>query len=165
MSVAGRAWIGLVVVLLLVACSERLAGERVEESIEDWSFVHNVADVTFATADGQRFRAVEVGHIVADGELYLHAQTIFRGSDATLDAVLAGAPLEMQVDGRVYPLEATYLTEAADIERVLPILVRDGMRIDATGIRWQPDSPRYPGTQMRQWYFRLESAQAANPDR
>ncbi len=151
------ATIGLAATALVLACSGPLEGERVEKPTFDWRFVAEAADVTFATADGQRFRRVEVAPLVHDGELYLYGQTIFSANDSALDAVLAGDPLEMQVDGRVYPLAATRLTETADIERVLPTLVRQGMGIEATGIRWDPEPERYPGTQVRQWFFRLRS--------
>jgi len=154
---ATHPWVGLGVALVL-GCSGPLEGERVEGPVRDWRFVAKAPGAVFATASGRRFRGVEVGPFVHEGELYLHAQTIFSANDAALDAVLAGEPLEMQVEGRVYPLEATYLSEATDVERVLPTLVRDGMHIEATGIRWEPESTRYPGTQVRQWFFRLESA-------
>lgn len=149
--------IALVVVLLL-GCSGRLEGERVEEPVDDWSFVTEANDVVFATAGGQRFRRLEARPLVHEGDLYLHAQTIFSANDAALDAILAGERLEMRAAGHVYPLKATPLTETADIERVLPTLVRQGMKIEATGIRWDPEPARYPGTQMRQWFFRLSSA-------
>jgi hypothetical protein len=149
---------GLAVAGLLLGCSGGLEGERVEAPVADWSFVENADPVVFATAAGQRFRRVEARPLVHEGDLYLHAQTIFSANDPALDAILAGEPLEMQVDGRIYPLDAQHLTEAADIERVLPTLVRRGMRIEATGIRWDPKPARYPGTQVRQWFFRLRSS-------
>ena len=155
---AKRVLPGLAIAVLLIGCSGALEGERVTQPVDDWSFVTGAGDVALATANGERFRRVEARPFVHEGELYLRAQTIFAANDAALDAILAGEPLEMQVDGRVYPLTATHLTAAADVERVLPTLVRNGMKMEATGIRWEPDSERYPGTQVRQWFFRLRSA-------
>ena len=71
--------------------------------------------------------------------------------------MLAGGLLRLRTAGRVYELTPTRLTTAAEIEVVLPTLVRENLKMAATGIRWDPESARYPGTQIRQWFFRLES--------
>ena len=59
--------------------------------------------------------------------------------------------------GKLYDLDARQLTTPAEIDRILPGLVRQN-GIEATGVRWDPEPERYPGTQMRQWFLRLESA-------
>ena len=51
------------------------------------------------------------------------------------------------------------LGSAAEIDPVLPSLVRS-MAMQAEGLRWDPQTARYPGTQVTQWLFRLEPATA-----
>ena len=146
-------------VLLLLGCSGTLEGELVEGPVADWSFVGDAESVQFATAGGQRFRAVAVDAFPHDGGLYLHVMTFLTWDDAALEEIADGGGLRMQTGGKVYALEATPLTRAAEIEAILPTLVRDRMQIEARGIRWDPESARYPGTQLRQWFFRLRSAE------
>jgi hypothetical protein len=125
--------------------------------VDDWSFVAEAEDVELTTAGGRRFRTVVAGPLVHDGDLYLHASTIFDLGDAALEEVLAGGGVRLLVDGKIYELAARRLTTAAEIDPVLLTLVRQNLKVEATGIRWDPEPARYPGTQIRQWFFRLES--------
>ena len=92
------------------------------------------------------------------GALYLQVSTILPASDAALDELRAGAELRLRAQGRVHPLRAIELTTGAEIDPILPTLVRETLAIEATGLRWDPEPARYPGTQIRQWFFRLEPA-------
>jgi hypothetical protein len=143
--------------LLALGCSAPLEGERVREPVADWSFVSEARDVELATASGRRFRTVIANPFVHGRALYLHVTTILPFSDAALDDVLGGAGLALRTGGRVYALRATRLDTAREIDPLLPTLVR-GMSIEATGLRWDPEPARYPATQVRQWFFRLEPA-------
>jgi hypothetical protein len=145
-----------------VACSGRLEGDRVEVPVSDWSAVASAGEVAFATESGHRFRAVAAEPLVHEGELYLHVTSFLPYGDDALDAVLAGERIEMSADGKLYLLRATRLTETADIDRILPTFVRKSLKIEATGVRFDPKPARYPGTQARQWFFRLESAPPAD---
>ena len=145
---------------LLVACSGGLEGEVVSEPVTDWSFLADAKGVAFETASGDSFTLVGVSPLIHEGALYLLATTIFSFDDGALDAVLAGEGVRMLAEGRLYDLKATQLTSAADIERLLPTYVRENLQVEATGIRWDPEPERYPGTQNGAWFFRLESVQA-----
>lgn len=140
-----------------LACSAPLEGDVAGGPVDDWSFVAEADDVELASGSGRRFRTVLAGPIVHDGDLYLHASTIFDLDDAALGEVLAGGGVRLLADGRLYELAARRLTTAAEIDPVLPTLVRENLKVEATGIRWDPEPARYPGTQIRQWFFRLES--------
>ncbi len=41
---------------------------------------------------------------------------------------------------------------------MLPGIVSDTLKVEAEGIRWDPEPERYAGTQIRQGWFRLEPA-------
>jgi len=142
--------------LLMLACSGPLEGERVSEPVADWSFVTEADDVTFASVDGARFRAVQVFPVVHDGHLYLHVSTILSLDDAGLDALLEGQGLHMRTGGRLYEFQPRRLSTPAEIDPLLRTLVRDNLKVEATGVRWDPEPERYPDTQVRQWFFRLE---------
>ena len=141
---------------LLLGCSGGLEGEVVTNPVADWSFVASAEDVAFAAGSGETFTTVFATPITHEGKLYLSVSSLFTFHDDALDAILAGEGVRMQAAGKVYELSATRLTDPRDIDPLLPTLVRaDG--IDATGIRWDPEPSRYPGTQMSRWFFRLAS--------
>jgi hypothetical protein len=148
--------------VLLLGCSPPLRGEPVTAPVTDWSFVREAKDVAFETGEGRRFRRVAAQPVVQDGALHLHVFTFAAGDDAALVELLAGGALRMQAAGRVYDLRAAPLLTVEQIEAVLPAVVRDEMKMEATGLRWEPNPPRYPGTQLRQWFFRLESKPPAS---
>ena len=148
---------GALALALLLGCSGGLDGEVVTNPVADWSFVTDAEDVAFAAASGETFTLVGANPIVHEGELYLTVSSLFTFRDDALDAILAGEGLRMRADGKVYDLSATHLTDPRDIDPLLPTLVRaNGM--EATGVRWDPEPSRYPGTQMPRWFFRLASA-------
>lgn len=142
---------------LALGCTRPLEGEVVADAVEDWSFLSQAEQTELATASGRRFRLVQARPLICDGELYLHASTIFTLEDAALGELLAGGRVHLRADGRIYELTATRLGTAAEIEQVLPTLLREHLKVEATGIRWDPEPARYPGTQIRQWFFRLRS--------
>lgn len=144
--------------LLALGCSSPLEGEVVSEPVADWSSVADAEDVELATASGRRFRMAIARLSVHASALHLHVSTIFSLSDAALDELVESGRLRLRANGRVYDLRATRLTTAAEIDPLLPTLVRGQMKIEATGLRWDPEPARYPGTQLRQWFFRLESS-------
>ena len=54
-----------------------MQGGLVADPVDDWSFVAGAEDVELATASGRRFRTVVAEPLVHNGDLYLHASTIF----------------------------------------------------------------------------------------
>jgi hypothetical protein len=149
---------GALALCLALACSAPLEGELASEPPDEWSFLAGAGDVELATASGRRFRTAQAKPFVHRGAPFLHVSTILPRSDAALDELRGGAELRLRAEGRVHPLRAVELTSAAEIDPLLPSLVRDQLSIEATGLRWDPHPARYPGTQVRQWFFRLEPA-------
>ncbi len=148
---------GTLVAALLVGCSGALDGEIATEPVSDWSFVSEAKDVAFRTANGKSFTRVLLSPVVHEGRLYLDVMTIFISGDDGLEAVLSGEGVRMRADGTIYELSATHLTDPRDIDPILPTLMRKS-GVEATGVRWDPEPARYPGTQVDRWFFRLESA-------
>ena len=67
--------------------------------------------------------------------------------------------MRVAVDGRVWTGRAVPLTSAGEIEPLLPELLRLN-HVQARAPRWDPEPARYPGTQIQQWFFRVEVAGA-----
>jgi hypothetical protein len=146
----------LALALALPACGGRLEGERASEPVRDWSFVAQADDVAFETSRGRRFRWVQPAAHAHEGALYLYVSTVLNRRDAALEEVLAGGELRMRAGGRLYDLRAVRLTEPAQIDPILPSLLSERMEIEAVGAHLAPSPARYPGTQLRQWFFRLQ---------
>ncbi len=143
--------------VLALACGSPLEGELVSEPVRDWSFARGAEDVAFETPGGARFQRVLAETYVHDGTLYLLVSTIFSAEDAALNETLAGGRVRARIAGKLYDLRATRLERAEDIDPFLPSLLRETMGMESQGARWDPLPDRYPGTQMRRWFFRLES--------
>lgn len=142
---------------LALGCGGALDGEPVRIPVDDWSFVTDAEDVAFATPSGRRFLRVVVDPFVHDGDLFLHVFTFLGSGGAAVEELLATRRVRMQAAGSLYELEATPLTDPADIDPILPSLLRQTLQIEATGAHWDPDTERYPGTQLTQWILALGS--------
>lgn len=145
-----------VAVLLASAlgCGSGLEGEP-GGPVSDWSFVRDAESVEFGAADGTPLRFVLAHPLVVDGRLYLRALTVFPLEHPALDAILEEGRARVAVDGRVWELRAVRLTKAEEIDPLLPELLRQSHMV-ATGAHWDPTPARYPGTQVKQWFLRLE---------
>lgn len=124
--------------------------------VDDWTFVRDAESVAFGAADGTPVRLVASHPLVVEGRLYLRAFTVFPWEDAALATILEEGRARVVVDGRVWTLRAVPLTRAEEIDPLLPELLRVS-HMEATDPRWDPDPPRYPGTQMKQWFVRLDA--------
>lgn len=137
-----------------IACGSGLDGVP-GGAVDDWSFVRDADSVAFASADGTRTRLVLAHPLVVDGRLHLRAMTIFPARDPAIEAILAEGRAQIAVDGRVWQVRAVPLTRAEEIDPLLPELLRLS-HVEATAPRWDPDPSRYPGTQVQQWFIRLD---------
>jgi hypothetical protein len=158
---AFRLGAALAAALAVGACRAPLEGEVAAEPVPDWSFVRDAGEVAFATRSGRAFRMVRAVPFVVDGALHLYVSSIFAAEDPALLELLEDPLLRVGVGGRIHETRAVRLAAPEEITPVLPALLRDAMRVEAVAPRYEPSPPRYPGTQIRQWFFRLESAPPA----
>lgn len=145
---------GALLLACALACGSGLEGEP-GGAVEDWSFVRDAESVAFGAADGTPVRRVLAHPLVLDGRLHLRALTVFAVEDPALAAILETGRARVAVDGRVWTVRAVRLTRAEQIDPLLPELLRLS-HLEATAPRWEPTTPRYPGTQVQQWFLRLE---------
>jgi hypothetical protein len=154
--------------LLALACAGPLEGEMATEAVEDWSFLAQADDLELATAGGRRFRAVQAGPLVHEGELYLHASTIFSLGDAALEELLAGGGVRARAaaraaqDGRAelghrvrvlgddldleVRRDGARLVHEAAVERAQQVVAHDERRDRAAGC----EDEEQPGAQREQ---------------
>ncbi len=144
------------VALLALACGPGLEGEPAAAPVADWSFAAQAESVAFAAADGTPIRFVLAQPLVVDESLYLRAMTILPVKDPALAAILEEGRVQVAVDGRVWQAQAVRLTTAAEIDPLLPELLRVS-HVEAVDPHWDPNPTRYPGTQVQQWFFRVET--------
>jgi hypothetical protein len=142
-------------VLAILGCGHPIEGALDPGPLPAAEAVLAAPDLAFGAADGERPGFLLVEAFAHEGRLYLRAGTILAGEVAWIDRIARESSLRVLANGRVYAARAVPLTTAAEIDPLLPEVV-SRMRIDATGLRYVPDSERYPGTQLRQWYFRVE---------
>jgi hypothetical protein len=142
---------------LLLGCGPSLEGQPERGPVRDWSFVTGADDVVFETPGGRSFRWVTAAPLVVEGRLHLVVSTVFGWEDPALAEVLADGRLRMRAAGRLYELRVRELRGPAEIDPLLPTLVRERLHMHATGLRLERDSQRYPGTQIRRWFLRAES--------
>jgi hypothetical protein len=146
-----------VALLAALGCGHRIEGALEPGPLPPAAEVVAAPDLAFAAADGERPRFLLVEAFAHDGGLYLRAGTIFAGEVPWVERIARESSLRVLVNGKVFAARAIPLETAAEIDPLLPEVV-SRLRIDASGLHYVPDSERYPGTQLRQWYFRVEPA-------
>lgn len=146
--------VALVLSLWLAGCG--VSGDPVTGPVGDLTFVAEAEDVAFATGSGKSLRGVRVRPFVADGALHLWISTLFELGSGAADALAAEGELQIATGGKLYRARAVRLETPEAIGAVLPVLLREGFDAEAAHVRWDPAPERYPGTQLRQWFFRVE---------
>jgi hypothetical protein len=134
----------------------RLDGELVAERIDDWSFAANHDRIEIETRSGSFLRSASTWFFVHEGTLYLYAASPvefgwirrLREEDPNL---------MLRLDGKLYPVRAEALVEPGQIEPLLPAMLSKYYAMEVVHIRWVGPTRRFPGTQLRQWFFRIES--------
>jgi hypothetical protein len=148
----------LVVLLAALACGHAIEGALDPGPLPDPGALLDAPDLAFATADGERPGFLLIEPFVHEGRLYLRAGTILAGEVPWVDRLAHEGSLRVLANGKVFGARAVQLTTPDEIDPLLPTVVSKLLRMDATGLHFLPASDRYPGTQLRQWYFRVEPA-------
>ena len=63
--------------------------------------------------------------------------------------------MTIRVDGRLHEGLARLVTDPAQLEPLLPRVLAKYHMVEVDGARFAA-SPRFPGTQIRHWFFRVE---------
>ena len=141
--------------LAMLACGGRL-GEPSDAALPDAEALAAASDLAFATADGETPGFLSPTPFVHAGALHFVVSAL-PGTDASWVEAVSG-PMRVRAGGVVYRGRAVPLEGAAQIDPVLPDLLTRVQRMNVGTPHWVGTaSERYPGTQLRQRFFRVES--------
>ncbi len=143
-------------VLLTLGCGHPIEGALDPGPLPDAGQLVAAPDLAFAAADGERPGFVLLEPFVYDGRLHLRAGTILAGDVPWVDRIAHEHALRVLANGKVFAARAVQLATPAEIDPLLPTVLSRLHRMDGAGLHFLPESDRYPGTQLRQWYFRVE---------
>jgi hypothetical protein len=149
---AATARIGLALVgAVLLACEPigpiaggRLSGEPVSGPVDDWSFADPEPTIQIETRPGDP-HSVTVWCVAHEGRLYVPSRHPER--KRWVKNVLEDPRVRVRVDGRLYEGVAVRVTDAAEIEGVVPALLR----------KYEIE-PRDAEEERDVWLFRIDSA-------
>jgi hypothetical protein len=141
--------------LTLAACGERV-GEPSDAPLPDGERLAQAEDLAFATAAGEGPGFLSPTPFAHAGALHFVVSAL-PGTDASWVERMSG-PIRVHADGVVYRARAVPLEGAEQIDPVLPDLLTGVQRMHVGAPHWVgTSSERYPGTQLRQRFFRVEA--------
>jgi hypothetical protein len=132
-----------------------LAGEVVEEPVDDWSFT-----------DAHRTVAIET-----QGEWIDHSVTVLCGADGRylyvpsrnprrkkwVENALRDPRVRIGVDGRIYPGKATRVTSSSEAQRAVRAQIRKYLGVEVQKVRPLLEPPEPGDDRAEVWIFRVES--------
>lgn len=129
-----------------------LRGELADEPVEDWSFIpgqQHYLDVE--SRAGWLPYSARPWFMVHEGELYLLLPNLF--GDALERRIREDPNLRVRVEGRIHPVRATRVEDAANLSTLLAPFLRRQMAVEIGGeVRRVPS-----GLDAEVWIYRLES--------
>jgi hypothetical protein len=145
----------LAAALAVLACGGRL-GEPSAATLPEAAALVAASDLAFATAEGETPGFLSPTPFVHAGALHFVVSAL-PGTDASWTEAVSG-PMRVRAGGVVYRARAVPLEGAEQIDPVLPDLLTRVQRMHVTAPHWVGNSSeRYPGTQLRQRFFRVEA--------
>jgi hypothetical protein len=125
----------------------KLEGEVVAEPVEDWSFTnpHETVQLETRLEDPH---SVTVWCVAQEGRLYIPSR--HPEKKRWVQYVAEDARVRVGVDDRIYPARIARVTDRAELEAVVPLLIRK-YELDPPDAEEEKDV----------WVFRVESPQAS----
>ncbi|HEY8153049.1 MAG TPA: hypothetical protein VII72_02860 [Myxococcota bacterium] len=151
--------------LLLAGCEigplggTPLRGEPAAESVRDWSFLEPRYTIEIETHASSLLPSAQARFVVQDGVLWLYAM-------ATADLEFpwvrrlrdVDAGVTILVDGRLHSARAVLVRDPDALAPLLPSVLRKYHFVETSRARFVASPERFPGTQIRHWFFRVEPA-------
>lgn len=136
-----------------------LRGKPAAESVRDWSFLEPRYTIEIETRAPSLLPSAQARFVVQDGVLWLYAMATAEFEFpwvVRLRDVDAGVTIG--VDGTLYPARAVLVRDAEALEPLLPAVLRKYHMVETSRARFVQSPERFPGTQIRHWFFRVEPA-------
>ena len=133
-----------------------LHGEFVREPMRDWSLVATEYTLDIQTQAPALLPSARTWFVVHEGTLWLYAMAPRPLEPSWIRRLRDVDPgVRIRVGEKLYLAQARLVEDPAAIEPLLPTLLRKYHMIETARARFIPAPDRYPGTQLRQWFFRV----------
>ncbi len=134
----------------------RLSGALVTEPVSDFSFASSEYGVQVEALSSTFFPSANVRCLVVEGTLYLFTESL--SEFEWLRALKRDPRARIRIREELYEVRAVALTHPADIDPLLPGLLRKYFGMSVSRARYVGSSTRFPGTQIGMNFFRIEPA-------
>jgi hypothetical protein len=136
-----------------------LRGEPATGSLSDWSFLEPRYTIEIETHAPSLLPSAQVRFVVQDGVLWLYAMATADLEFPWVHRLRDVDPgVTIGVDGRLYPARAVLVRDAGELEPLLPAVLRKYHMVETSRARFVASPKRFPGTQIRHWFFRVDPA-------
>ena len=136
-----------------------LRGEPAAESVRDWSFLEPRYAIEIETHAWAWLPSAQARFVVQDGVLWLYAMAT---ADLEYPWVLRLRDVDpgvtIAVDGKLHQGRAVLIRDPDTLAPLLPAVLRKYHMVETAHARFVPSPARFPGTQIRHWFFRVDPA-------
>ena len=159
------ALLGGIAALALCACGPQsfFPGTRISGGpggpVSDFAFASSEYAMQVEAADGGLFKVGNVRCLVVDGDLYLFSESYIDWP--WMQALRRDPRARVRIAGKIYDARVTPLTDRAEMEALLPELLRKYYAVEVENPRLVGSTPRYPNTQVGVNFFRVEPAESS----
>jgi hypothetical protein len=149
--------------LLLAACDlgplggPPLRGQPASESVRDWSFLEPRYTLEIQTRASSLLPSAQARFLVKDGVLWLYAMSNADFEYPWVRRLRDEDPgVTIEADGKLYPARAVLVEDPETLAPLLPPVLRKYHLVETARARFVASPPRFPGTQIRHVFFRVE---------
>lgn len=151
--------------LLLAGCElgplggTPLRGEPATENVRDWSFLEPRYAIEIETRADSFLPSAQARFVVQDGVLWLYAMANADFEYPWVRRLRDEDPgVTIGVDGKLYQGQAIWIEDPGALAPLLPAVLRKYHMVETSRARFVPSPERFPGTQIRHGFFRVDPA-------
>jgi hypothetical protein len=153
----------LLAALLLAGCDfgplggTALRGVPASDPVNDWSFLEPRYGLAIETHAPSWLPSAQAWFVVQDGVLWIYAISTPQLERPWVQRLRDEDPgVTIEVDGKLHQGKAVHVTDPAILEPLLPRVLRKYHGVETTRARFAPRSERFPDTQVRHAFFRID---------
>jgi len=136
-----------------------LRGEPATEKVRDWSFLEPRYAVEIETHASSFLPSAQARFVVQDGVLWLYAMGTADFEVPWVRRLRDQDPgFTIEVDGKLHQGRAVWVSDADALAPLLPAVLRKYHMVETSRARFVPSPERFPGTQIRHGFFRVDPA-------
>lgn len=136
-----------------------LRGEPVSEAVNDWSFLEPRYAIQIETLAPSLLPSAQTRFVVRDGVLWLYAMGNADFEYPWVRRLRDEDPgVRIAVDGKLHEARAVLIRDSDALAPLLPAVLRKYHFVETARARFVPSSERFPGTQIRHLFFRVDPA-------